>query len=206
MAKVYRIEKLERGERGQQTGLFVHLYNVTNDLSRKYPDFCSDYHQADAITALEEAGENAMVEINWRKNGKWINIDTVEQVNGDTPETESKSDDNPAPSKDYTKKSKSKGNDYRKPTEIIRADAFRQSKDIAIGMLSASDYSKLFPKTKTTPEILKEFTFELAEEIVDFVKGKKSGKVSSEDSDLDKKGVDAGEPDLPDDDDDDILF
>jgi hypothetical protein len=201
MAKVYRIDKLERGERGGRTGLFVEMFNVTDDKAGNKPVYCDDYFQKDEITALEDAGEGALVEIGWKKNGKFYNIDSVKPTGEkETPKPKtsstSKSSGDSESSKPSTKKSGG-SSQYRKPEELIRSDAFRQAKDIAVGMLLNSDAGKFFPKTKTTADIFTDYIFTLANEIAAYVKGERKGTVDSSDADLDKKGVDAGEPELP---------
>jgi hypothetical protein len=210
--KMYRIDKLERGTRklrsGQdQTGLWVTLFNISTDSAGK-AQFLSDYHNADVISSLESIGETGRCHIKWdvnESNGrKFYNINGVTPAeDGPGAETQSSppASSNSSSSAPPAQTKSSGGNQYRKPDELIRSDAIRQAKDVAVAMLAAPEYGKCFSKTKTTVQIVQDFIFEMADEIVAYVKGERVGNVDSSDADLDKGGVDAGEPGLPGDDD-----
>jgi len=221
MAKEYRIDKLVRGSRkassGDQTGVYVTLTNMETGKTNRWPTFLSDYHDSEAIAALEDAGEGGKVAVGWVKNtvnGKdYYNIKTVTVVGapGSKPvNTPRSTPEEPQQEPVAIPRPEPKVEPYDSsqesvlPVKFYMTAALDNAVKLTQAMLSADPrFKSLLKATKTTEPLIVEMTLANAYKFKEFLEEKYNPTVTSNDSDLEENPVEPDEPSMPDADDDD---
>jgi hypothetical protein len=187
---ILELTGLERGTMQSKagktlTGLTVNGIKFDRDGNEQeeYEKFLMDWKNADEISALEEAGVGARVELKMVKDGNFWNLDEVVVLDEGTgtPSRE------PAKKKPATSgTAKTAGNaaqpagamtvEYQAPKVAdTRVEALKAAVAMTDAMLSSDErFKKLLPATKTTVEIVSQMTLETASKFESFLKGKKT--------------------------------
>jgi hypothetical protein len=214
---ILELTGLERGTSTSKAGKTLTGLTITGikfdrdgNEEEEYTKFLMDWKNADEISALEEYGIGAKVELQNEKDGNFWNLVDVVLLEEGTgaparepaakPSAKQKGVKNSTPTATETAV-RSTVEYVAPPVTDARVEALKAAVNLTDAFLNSDErFKKLLPATKTTVEIVSQMTLENAAKFEAFINGKKTN-VESDDTDLNKEGVDAQEPKLPGDED-----
>jgi hypothetical protein len=220
------ITNLEKGTKLSRNGKDLSGLNVTGikidqdgNPGDQWDKFLMDWKNPEEIATLENAGVGAKVNITNERdpqNSRFWNVVGVSVMSaGEGASSVTVAETKPAESKPATK------TETAKPAAasvavaaypamqlpVVKSTALNAALEFTHSLVTSGErFKKILAATKTTNETLMQLTLENASEFEAYLNGKVDSDVKSDDADLDKGGVDAGEPNLPGAEDDDIPF
>lgn len=201
------IVNLERGSRnsrnGTQSGMYVTFKNPDTGQTGK-PNFLVDQYNADIIQTCEQAGLNATVDVQYKQNnGFWniVGVSVLSPGGGNAPVAGPPS--NPGMGQQQPKQAAPQQPVVvapRDPDEMLRHSCLKLAvkfQNAMARLAGTGSHKKVFPPTKTTPDVVFDDTLARAAKMVAFVKGEINPLTDSDAQDLDPKGVDMDQPEIP---------
>jgi hypothetical protein len=171
--------------------------------SGEYDRFVYRWANPNECDALMGAGIGARVSMQFQQEGRFQNLAKVTVVEKGSTSKVAAGAARPVDPPASTKVTSAIAPPEPTGSQYVKVVALDAALSLTRSFVLGSDsLKKLLPATKTTAETLKQLTLENAADFEAYLSGEVSGDVASKTKDLDPSGVDAGEPSLPNDDED----
>lgn len=201
--KIYELTTLERGTRKSKndktlTGLWV---TFRNEQGKDRKEFFMDWKSPEVIAILEDAGINGKVTLDWEKTvyqGK-ERFDIVGAKKIAQGQSLPPSQPTPQAAEAAAGQAPAALSAAKDSPVMIRNRSLRMAIDFTLGLLNAPErFKNIYKPAKADPATLLIDTMAVAGKFQDYLEGKVEAAPKSDTADVDPKGVDVEQPDLPD--------